>query len=330
MSLLWFVVVWLGYGWMVKDDHASPLRLILHYLQFAVGVGFLLSGLYLGVEVILLPLFHQGVALKDVLGPYGGMYDFVSPLTLSIVVMGTYHGWLRIAARQGLLERSVLFLTECAIVAVLAAMAFWWGCGYLLYNTFQLLTHASNPPDTAIWVSAIASAVVGASYIGLDVYLWRRHIADPSLVDGVLAFAIGGAIALYSWAAALFGSPLNNGQQAINAGLATFIIGAFLLGIYLWVARREHLFSSLVKKPTAEPSPATTASPEEPTASSEAITSPEAATSPEEPTVSSGAITSPEATTSPAAPIEEILDDLLADKITRDEAIVRIRTLEHP
>jgi hypothetical protein len=248
--------------------------------------------------------------------------------------MGTYHGWLRIAARQGLLERSVLFLTECAIVAVLAAMAFWWGCGYLLYNTFQLLTHASNSPDTATWVSAIASAVVGAGYIGLDVYLWRRHIADPSLVDGprrglvfallgggVLAFAIGGAIALYSWATALFGSPLNNGQEAINAGLATFIIGAFLLGIYLWIARREHLFSSLVKKPIAEPSPAATASPEETTASSEAITSPEATTSPATPGEESPV---------PVPTIEEILDDLLADKITRDEAVVRIRALEHP
>jgi Domain of unknown function (DUF5671) len=330
ISLLWFAVFWLGYGWMVKDDSASPLRLILHYLQFAVGVGFLLSGLYLGVEVILLPFFHQGVTLNDVVGPYSGLYDFVSPLTLGIIVVSVYHVWLRMAARRGLIERRVLFLTECTIIAVLAAFTFWWGYGNLLYNIFQILTRASNLPDARMWVSAIASVVVGTSYIGLDIYLWRRDVAEPSLAvgprrglvfallgGGTLAFAIGGALALYAWATALFGSPLDNGQQMINAGLAAFIVGVFLLGIYLWVARREHLFSSLGKKPTAEPL-ASVAPPLSEQASSEA--SPEATVSPASPSETSPV---------PAVTIEEILDDLLAEKITRDEAAMRIRALEH-
>jgi hypothetical protein len=310
------------------------LRLILHYLQFAVGVTFLLFALYLGIELILLPFFHQAVALKDVLDPYGGRYDFVSPLTLSIVIIATYHGWLRMAARQGLLEHRVLFLTECVIIAVLAATTFWGGFGDLLYNAFQLLTHASNPPDISTWVSAIAFLVVGASYIGLDVYLWRRYIAEPVLAEGprrglvfallgvgVLSFAIGGALALYSWATALFGSPLDNGQQAINAGLATFIVGVFLLGIYLWVARREHLFSNLGKKPTVEAVPTATESPTT-TESPAAATENSAMTESPEPAVKQSPV--------PVATIEEILDDLLAGKITRDEAVVRFRELLAP
>jgi hypothetical protein len=256
VSLLWFVAAWLGYSWMVKDDNAFPLRLILHFLQFAVGVVSLVAGLYRGIEVILLSFFHQGVALKDVLGPYAGAYDFVSPLTLSIVVISAYNGWLRIAARQGLIERHVLFLTECAIVAVLAAAVFWWGGGNLLYYTLQTWTHAPNLPDIFAWISAIAFVVVGASYIGLDIYLWRRDLAEavPTagprrglvfalLGGGILAFAIGGAIALYAWITVLLGSPLNGSQQVINAGLATFIVGVLLLGIYLWAALRGRLFN---------------------------------------------------------------------------------------
>jgi caffeoyl-CoA O-methyltransferase len=273
MSLLWFVVFWLGYGWMVKDDNAPRLRLILHFLQFAVGVVFLVTGLYQGIEVILLPLFHQGAALKDVIGPYAGAYDFVSPLTLSMVVVNAYSGWLRLAARQGLIERQVLFLTKFAIVAILAAVVFWWGCGQLLYDTLQIWTHASNPPDTSAWVSAIAFVVAGAGYIGLDIYLWRRDLADPLqaagprrglvfalLGGGILAFTIGGATALYSWIAALLGSPLNNSQQIINAGLSAFIVGVLLAGIYLWLALHEHLFSRQGKV-SAEASPAATAKP---------------------------------------------------------------------
>jgi caffeoyl-CoA O-methyltransferase len=271
MSLLWFVVAWLSYGWVVKDDNASPLRLILHFLQFAAGVVFLVTGLYRGIEVILLPLFHQGVALKDVIGPYAGTYDFVSPLTLSIVVISAYNGWLRIAARQGLIERQVLFLTECAIVAILAAAVFWWGCDNLLYDTLQIWTHASNPPDTSAWVSAIAFVVAGAGYISLDIYLWRRDLAEPLqtagprrglvfalLGGGILAFTIGGATALYSWIATLLGSPLNDSQQIINAGLGAFIVGLLLLGIYLWVALRERLFSRLSEVPTGASSAAVT------------------------------------------------------------------------
>jgi hypothetical protein len=203
-----------------------------------------------------------------------------------------------VAVRQGLIDRRVQFLTNCTIVAILSAAAFWGGCGTLLYNTFQVWTHAQYPPDTQRWVSGLAFVVVGASYIGLDVYLSQRYRVEPVqaagprrglvfalLGGGILAFAIGGVIALYAWATMLFGSPLASGQLVINGGLAIFIVGVFLVGIYLWVALQERLFSTLSEKPTI------------------------------------GA--------SPVAAIEGILDDLLANKITRDEAVLRIRALGH-
>ncbi len=65
----------------------------------------------------------------------------------------------------------------------------------------------------------------------------------------------------------------------------------YLLAIYLWTASREHLFTGLAKRPVPAEVPFTT----EPVAIL--------------PTV------------------DQILDDLLAGKITRDEAAERIRSI---
>jgi hypothetical protein len=110
---------------------------------------------------------------------------------------------------------------------------------------------------------------------------------------GILALAIGGAVALYAWITALFGSPITYWQQVAHQGLSASIVGAILVAIYLSLALREHLFSSPLKRVVP-------------------------------------AVSEPAAL--PAAPVqsptlENILDELLAGKIARDEAATRIRAL---
>jgi hypothetical protein len=308
VSVLWFVVFWIGYGWLIRNDNSRVLRLILHGASFAYGIGLVLTGICFAVQLILLPLFKLTASLGDILGTYP-RYDFVSPLTLGILVIGIYHLWLRMATRQKLIDRGVLFLTECAITEILSAAAFWWGCGYLLYNFFQTLTPLPNAPDANSWVIAIALVVAGLGYIPLEFYLRRRNAMDTSIVAGprrgvvlallgagVIAFAIGGATALYAWMTALFGSAIANWQQVAHLGLATFIIGVCLVAIYLWSALREHHLSNRHKQ------------------SATAVTPPAPSTAVIEPPV--------QPTT-----IESVLDELLAGKLTRDEAAERIRSL---
>jgi hypothetical protein len=304
-SVLWFIAAWISYGWLVKNDRSPFLRLILHGVSFAYGVSlFVLSGLYSAFKLIILPFFHITISLKDVLGTYA-MYDFVPPLTLGILITGIYHWWLYVAARQGLIERRALFLTECAIIAIVAAASFWWGCGNILYHAMQRLVSAPNGPDAHSWVSALAFMLAGAGYFGLDLYLHRRHVVEPSsaagprrglvfalLGGGILAFAIGGASALYAWVTALLGSPISDWQQASRAGLATFIVGLFLVGIYLWSAMREKLFSNPGQQRPA-PAPVTVVPPVQPVT------------------------------------VEEVLDELLAGNVTREEAASRIRTMQN-
>jgi hypothetical protein len=204
-----------------------------------------------------------------------------------------------------LIERRALFLTECAIIAIVAAASFWWGCGNILYHAMQRLVSAPNGPDAHSWVSALAFMLAGAGYFGLDLYLHRRHVVEPSsaagprrglvfalLGGGILAFAIGGASALYAWVTALLGSPISDWQQASRAGLATFIVGLFLVGIYLWSAMREKLFSNPGQQRPA-PAPVTVVPPVQPVT------------------------------------VEEVLDELLAGNVTREEAASRIRTMQN-
>jgi hypothetical protein len=308
LSVLWFVVFFMSYGLTVRNDNASLLRLILHGAGFAYGVGFILAGLWQALLLLLFFIpFRLPVPFKDIFGPFAG-HDVVSPLTLGVLVVILYSWWLRIASKQQLIKPNVLALMEWAIAGVLAEISLWWGVGNLLYNFLQLLDHSSSVPDASSWASCIAFVLVGAGSIGIDLYLHRRHTIEPVVAGsprrgfvfallggGILSFAIGGATALYAWATSLLGTPISDWQQVTHVGLAAWIVGLFLVGIYLWTARREALLSGLGPRPARETP---------------------LASSPGDEAVSSVAI-------------GDVLDDLLAGKITRDEAILRLRALIH-
>jgi hypothetical protein len=313
-SLLWFVALWIGYGWLVRDDKARLLRLFLHGASFAYGIGFLLSGIFFAAQLLILPLFNKPAALVDIVGS-NARYDFLSPLLLGLLVAAVYYRWLKKAAREGMIDEDVLILTEVAITDVLSAATFWWGCGTLLYNLFQTLTPIPNAPDAQSWTSAIAFVIAGLGYIPLDLSLLRRNVREISIAGGprrgavlallgggILALAIGGVTALYAWMTALFGSAIPNWQQVMHTGLATLIVGLFLVSVYLWFARKEHLLG-LRHKQTAT------------------------AVSPVEETVENVPASSTEVVA--ATTIEGVLDELLAGKITRDEAAGRIRALSN-
>jgi hypothetical protein len=303
-SLLWFTGCWFGYGWLARGDASSRLRLIMHLVSFAGGVGFFVWGLYVAFELLLSPLFHRPVTISMVTGP-SASFDFFSTLTLGTLIIGIYHLWLRNAVTLKLIGSDMLASIENAIAAGGYAVSFWWGLGLLLLNLLNTLLPVGNVPDAQAWDSALAFAVVGLVYIPLEVVLARRSATEAAqasearrvyvlilLAAGILALAIGGATALYAWVTALLGSPITSWQQAAYAGLAAFVVGMLLIGIYLTQALRGHLFSGLRKH-----SPATlTQESMQPVPSS-------------------------------TETVEHILDELLAGQITRDVAAARIHAL---
>ncbi|HEY6284957.1 MAG TPA: hypothetical protein VIX20_04800, partial [Ktedonobacteraceae bacterium] len=310
VSTLWIVVFWIGYGFFTRDDGVSLLRSILHFASFAYGVGLVLFGISRAIELGILALFSVSLSANEILNNY----NFVAFITLGLLVTGVYALWLRIAATKEPQELGWLTTTLIGetIITALFAAAFWWGIALVLLNVFQILAGITTGPRE--WAPALALIVTGLAYIPFDFNLRQRYKHDPAeasdprrgfvfamIAGGILSTAIGGAVALYSLGTNLLGSPFENWQQVARAGVSACVVGVIILAIYLWTARREHLFSGLTKRAPTEEAPSSM----EP--------APEL-------------IVKAEIPPDEILPnIDAVLDDLLAGKITRDEAAKRLQ-----
>jgi hypothetical protein len=312
VSTLWIVVFWIAYGYFTRNDSASLLRSILHFTSFAYGVGLILYGISRAIEFGILALFSVSLSASEILNSY----NFVALISLGLLITGVYALWLRIAARKESAQLGwvTTILIGEAIITVLFAAAFWWGIALVFLNVFQIL--AAIQPGPRGWAPALALIVTGLAYIPFDFNLHQRYKHDAAVASdprrgfvfaliagGILSAAIGGAVALYSLGTNLLGSPFENWQQVARAGASAFVVGVLILGIYLWTARREHLFSGLTRRPATTETPSIT----EP--ASELVVPAQPAPVEIPPT------------------IDSVLDDLLAGKITRDEAAKRIQSI---
>lgn len=303
LTVLWFAACWLVYGLITSKDASRTVRMVMHGASLAFGIGYILGGVFVAFEVVLLRLlFKTNLAWQDIFG-YSASHDFLSPLLLGLLITGVYHLLLRDVSRRGLMEVRVRHLSEWAIAAVLLAGTFGWGIGSAIYNLLQGPDLVSG---NQAWAAALALMISGVAYIPLEIYFRWQHALDPVntagprrgfvlalLGIGTLGLAIGGATALYAWGTALLGSPIYNWPQLAHSGLSGAIVGGIIASFYLWTARSEHLFT---RRPKASEPPAPT---------------------------------TPEVPVTPAIPatIEEVLDELLAGSISREEAATRIRGL---
>jgi hypothetical protein len=292
---LWFVVTWAGYSWFTRTDRSRVSRFLMHGIGLMVGVGYGLASLYYIVQLLLLPLVGQGVALQEALTGYDAPYDFVTPLALGLLISGGYYLLLRYAVKQGIIERGVLRFTVLAIVATLSGFLFWWGWGQLLFGLLQ--TVGGSAPDVKDWIAGLSMVIVGLGYIPLEFFLRRqgqlvsevargprRGMAFALLGSGTLALASGGIATLYGWLTAVLGTPMDGWEQLVRGGIATFLIGGLVAGFYFWNSSRELLLERKGEDQTP--------------------------------------VSAPENMT-----IERVLDNVLAGKITRNEAVTRLQGL---
>lgn len=340
-SMLWIALFWLGYGWLSRDDTASMLRRVFHLISFGIGIIAILTGIYRGAELILLAILKSPVAANSISGPFAE-YDVITPLSLGLIVTAVYVFWLRNAAVKHPAEKASIFLTVLAIAAALAGVAFWSGCGLVLLNILEYI----NPSQTALtaenWATAIAFIVAGIVYIPLGLLLRQRSAQLSSfapqrgftftlLGGGILAAAIGGATALYAYGTAALNSPLDNWLYIAHAGIAAFAVGAMIVGIYLWTSIRSGFFSSARQPVEALTTHAeTTAAVEEAHAATLATAQQEqqevtAPLATQESQVSQVAQAVTMVAVTPS--VGKIVDELLAGKISRDEAVARIERM---
>lgn len=316
VAILLVLLSWLGYSWLSRKDTASLIRKVLHFFSFGYGLIALLVGIYRAASLLLFAILHIPIDSRSISGPYAP-FDVLSPLMLGLLVSGLYLYWLRKAARQPDEKKSVSLTAE-AIVTALLGVSFWYGIGLLILNLLEQAAPSSTVPMPTSWANALALIITGIGYIPLDIHLRRRskHAAFTTPLrgfvftlfgGGILTGAIGGATALYAYGTSLLGSPFDNWQYVAHSGLAALVIGIAIVGLYLWVGLRQHFFSPPAKQPT----PATTTPPD--SLDAKPIIQPDQ--TPLTPTLT------------PSSPLATILDELLAGKITRDEAMARIESL---
>ncbi len=301
VATLWLMAWWLGTGWLARNDAPSLFRRILHYGSFAIGIGYFLYGVYIGLDLAFRHFSGVAPTSYDTLSSF----NFSSYILLGLLIAGVYLLWLQSPSRRQQDGLVIVRLYCVAIVAVLMAGTFYWGVGYLLLNMLELPSNAQD------WSSALSLVLTGVFYIALDIYVHRGKDAQlPGASDarrgfvfallggGILTVAIGGAVALYAVLTSALGSPLDNWPHLAHTGLAAFIAGGIVVAVYLWIAWLEKLFSGLRHAGTGAPP----IHPITPVLAAQDVTR-----------------------LSPT--IENILDELLAGKVTRDEAAERIREL---
>lgn len=330
VSTLWVVLFWVGYGWLSRNDAASVLRRVFHYIGFGFGIIAGLVGIYRWVTLIsLLAIFKESLPANSISGAFAE-YDVISPLSLGLLVVGVYVIWLRNATMKHSEERVPVFLTGLAIAAALSGVAFWSGCWLILLNILEKVFPSTTAVTPENWASAIALVIAGIAYIPLGLLLRILSARAAFLVPlrgftfalfggGILAAAIGGAIALYAYGTAALGSALDNWVYIAHTGNAAFVTGVLIVGIYLWTSIHEGFFAGFTKQQGTDTKPPMG----EVHVATPTLAQVNGAAGPsakETQAMQAGQVTTVVITQA----VGEIVDELLAGKIGRDEAIARI------
>jgi hypothetical protein len=261
--------IWALYWVLARGDTPSALRQVFHLIGLAVGVIITLVGIARGAELGLRALLHFSVGWED----FVNNYSFVPPLVLGAVVLAAYGLRLRadMAGIAGELDRAASRLPAIAVMAGLAAIPFWIGCGGVLHELVETIIGHTSSADTALWASAGSLVIAGLAYPPLAYYLGRvsartgasgarRGLAYALLAVGTLTSAVGAVIALYTLVSSLLAVPVTDGPTVARSALEALVIGLLMVGLHLRVILSERRRNQ-PPAPTHTPAPVPTGFP---------------------------------------------------------------------
>ncbi len=323
------ILAWGAYAQLTRNDQRSAIRQVFHVLGLSYGVIVFIIGVERALEYILRAPFGQPTDPIT----FGVSYDFPPMLIFSGLTILAYGMMLRAAAAQSPAGPTTLGLIVQSLVAAFLAVPFWLGLAALVYNVIEGAAKGTLTSDTSAWPSTLALLLIGLAYIPTALNLSRRSFQTQ--VHGprrgfVLALLAGGALTvagsivalLFALVTAALNVPLPNWQDLARAAASALIVGLALGGVYVWIAIREGVFARQ-PAPVAPAAPAASA----PSVASVVPTTTTAPTMPE----SSEPMTTPTANGASAlatpGAVESVLDALLANTLTRDQAAARIREL---
>lgn len=296
LALLWTAGAWLFYGWLARAERRSIFRQLAHFLGFLVGLGSVVYGVERAAEWLLRAGFHVsgGLAIEYVQG-----HEFVAAVVFGALVLLLYARRLTLDSGATRLGAQGTQLTMLTLAALGLGIPFYLGIVQLGHGLMEAVFNGDRLAGDG-WAVALALLIAGLGH-PLLAYLLREQSAGEAPIGPRRAYVFGGlaaggltaaislAIALYLFITALIGSPVG-ADWAVSARYAVvaLLAGGFIAGVHLWRLLQQRAVLFPVHP---VPTPASGVSP-----------------------VASGSI-------------EAVLDDLLAGRITREQAVERLRAL---
>ena len=290
VAVLWVSAAVAAYWLLARPLALSALRQAFQLIGYGISLIYFLTGLffllYLGMRSALGDPF-QSRELVDA---------YVLPAALfGLLASALYALWLRYERSGSRMGAETTDHSILALSAFEAAVPFWFGVGFIVWRLLEIVS--GLPVEKLDWAGPIAAVVAGVAYIPVSLYLRvltartdaigpRRAFVLALLAGGIIAGAIGAATALFAYGSRLLGAPISNWQDVTRVGVAIFLVGLAIAGIYFWSARSENLLQS---RPSPAPTPGAEGAPQ------------------------------------PALSIEQILDEFAAGRLSRDEAASLIR-----
>ncbi len=329
------IIVWAVYTLLAWRDTHSVMRAVFHVIGLSYGVIVFLVGAERAIEFALNGPF--GLPTDAV--TFAASFDFPPILIFAALAIVLYGLLVRRDALALPAGPQTLGLIVQSIIAALLGAPFWFGLFGLVSLITQSIGQGSLAPASDGWATAVALTLMGATYIPVALNLSRRSAATG--VHGprrgfVLALLAAGALTvagsvvtlLYALGTAALGAALSDWQDVARGALSALLVGLALAGVYAWIAIREGVFA----RPFAAPAAPTTPAPA-PAVESAPVIATEAPISvaPVVPGVTlaqpAGAAANGGAALAAPGAVEAVLDDLLANSLTRDQAAARIRAL---
>jgi hypothetical protein len=291
----WIAVFWVSaavaaYWLLARLLAPSALRQAFQLIGYGISLIYFLTGLFfllnLGVRSALGDPFEAGELAEG----------YVLPAALfGLLFAALYALWIRSERAGSRMGAEATDHSILAISAFEAAVPFWFGVGFIVWRLLEIVS--GLPVEKLDWAGPAAAVIAGVAYIPVSLYLRvltartdaigpRRAFVLALLAGGIIAGAIGAATALFAFGSQALGAPISNWQDVTRVGVAIFLVGLAIAGIYFWSARSEGL---LAPRPSATPERA------------------------------------PQPVSQPVLTVEQILDDFAAGRISRDEAASRIR-----
>ncbi|HKV83830.1 MAG TPA: DUF5671 domain-containing protein [Ktedonobacterales bacterium] len=290
LSLVWF-------AWLARHDARSRIRQFLHLASFAYGAIWFAAGLRSGVE-------HALRVMLGVSASRASAVDVITSVVFGLLVALAFGIWLRREAVNLPIGLGAIVLSVEAIVCLVFAVPFWLGAGATLHDLVESIVPAGAFVSRGELALALSFLSMGVVYAVVARDLVRRtkllRIAGPNravtlalLAAGTLTTAIGAAATLYVLVTTLLLPASTNWQEQARTSIIALVVGASLVGLYVWRGRREGAFAPIHLRPTP-------------------------------------ALIPDAAPTEPRDAIADVLDQFSAGKLTRDEAANRLRELTRP